>query len=112
MLGVVSIDDQLTVRDPSVPYVYTSWLDPFVPYAGSWYMVAARAASPDGAIQDRIKTEFALSPFVLPQDIQVRVQSGKATLTGTVHSYRERQAAAIEAIEAGAIAVDNELKVG
>ncbi len=112
MPGVTAVDDQLTVRDPSVPYVYTSWLDPFVPYAESWYMLGARATSSDSTLQDRIKSEFALSPFVQPQDVLVHVQDGKATLTGTVHTYREREAAAIEAIQAGAIAVDNALKVG
>jgi len=44
--------------------------------------------------------------------VQVAVSNGKVTLTGTVHSYRERQAAAENAFEAGAVAVDNELKVG
>jgi osmotically-inducible protein OsmY len=112
MPGVMTITDQLTVRDPLIPYVYTTWLDPFVPYAESWYIVGPSPSVPDAVIQERIKNEFSWNPFVLPQDVQVKVQSGKAILTGTVHSYRERNAAGVSAIRGGAVAVDNELKVG
>jgi hypothetical protein len=37
--------------------------------------------------------------------------NGKATLTGTVQTLRERQAAAQCALEGGAVLIDNELKL-
>ncbi len=112
LAGVTNVDNQLQVRDPVVPYVYVSYLDPFTPYVETWYTVSPRPLETDTAIRDRIQAEFSWSPFVRPQDVQVAVSNGKVTLSGTVHSYRERQAAAENAFEAGAVAVENELKVG
>ena len=112
LAGVTNVDNQLQVRDPAVPYVYVSYLDPYTPYVETWYTISARPLETDTGIRDRIQAEFSWSPFVRPQDVQVAVSNGKVTLTGTVHSYRERQAAAENAFEAGAIAVDNELRVG
>jgi osmotically-inducible protein OsmY len=45
------------------------------------------------------------------KNIDVRVESAKATLTGNIGSYRERIAAAESAYDAGALAVDNQLQV-
>lgn len=43
--------------------------------------------------------------------ITVEVEDGVATLTGTVESWGEYRAAAENALEGGAIMVDNELEV-
>jgi osmotically-inducible protein OsmY len=41
----------------------------------------------------------------------VHVADGRATLSGIVHNYRERWAAAEAAVMAGAISVENELRI-
>ncbi|WP_262490658.1 BON domain-containing protein [Hymenobacter amundsenii] len=45
------------------------------------------------------------------QDIEVQVRYGRATLTGTVDTWPERQQAALEVYEAGARDVNNHLRV-
>jgi BON domain len=94
------------------PYVYSAYLDPFTPYVATWYVLSAQPLGTDSDITNRIKDGFLWSPFVHSGDIHVSVVNGKATLTGTVRSYRERQAASDNALDAGAVVVDNELKVG
>jgi osmotically-inducible protein OsmY len=110
--GVTLVDDELKVREPGIPYVYSAYLDPYTPYVTTWYVLSARPLETDSDITTRIKNGFLWSPFVHASSIHVNVVNGKATLTGTVHSFRERQAASDNALDAGAITVDNELKVG
>lgn len=112
LAGVTKVDNQLKVREPAVPYVYSAYLDPFSPYVETGYIISPRPTETDADIQNHVQTEFSWSPFVHPEDVHVEVLSGKVTLTGTVQTFRERQAAAQSAFEAGAIAVDNEIKVG
>ncbi|MEO8902808.1 MAG: BON domain-containing protein [Polyangiaceae bacterium] len=109
--NITSVDDQLAVRDQATPYVHSPWLDPFAPDVDSQYVIGIRPQASDTDIKHRIQADLKRSLFVGPEDLQVRVEDGKATLTGTVHTYRERQAAADSAVGAGASAVDNELKV-
>jgi hypothetical protein len=108
---VTNVDDQLHVLNPAVPYVYAAYLDPFTPYVAAWYVGSSQPLESDSKIQDRINAEFSWSPFVYPQDVHVAVAKGKVTLTGTVQSFVERSAAVQSAFEAGAISVDDELKV-
>jgi osmotically-inducible protein OsmY len=110
--GVTRVDDELTVREPSSPYVFSPYLDPYTPYVGTWYFVPSKPAASDAELTTRINTDLQESPFVHADLIHVRVQDGKATLTGTVPTFRDRNVATREAFQAGAIAVDNELKVG
>nr|WP_269433863.1 BON domain-containing protein [Desulfosarcina widdelii] len=62
-------------------------------------------------MEEDIQNEFFWSPFVNGEDIQVRVEEGKATLTGTVDSLREFKAATENACEGGAAIVNNRLIV-
>jgi osmotically-inducible protein OsmY len=110
--GVTLVDNQLAVREPAVPYVYSAFLDLYTPYVETWYVISARPLGTDADITDRIKTGFFWSPFVHSGDVHVSVENGRATLTGTVQSFRERQAAENSALAAGAVSVDDELKVG
>jgi osmotically-inducible protein OsmY len=112
LAGVTNVDNRLQVLDPAVPYVYAAYLDPFTPYVEAWYVVSPRPLEADSKIQDRINAEFSWSPFVRPEDVHVVVSGGRVTLTGTVQTFRERRAAGESALEAGAVSVDNELKVG
>ena len=65
----------------------------------------------DWMIRQDIEEEMFWSPFVDANQVDVTVNDGLATLTGTVDSWRERRTASEEALEAGAIAVDNDLEV-
>ena len=50
--------------------------------------------------------------FFDPDNVQVRADGGKVTLTGTVQSYHERQVAAETAWSAqGTTAVENDIEV-
>jgi osmotically-inducible protein OsmY len=111
MAGVTLVDNGLEVRDQAIPYVYSAYVDPFMPYVETWYMIGLRPTGTDAEIKSRIESEFSWSPFVHPDDVHVTVQNGKATLTGTVPTFREREAAAGCALEAGAVMVDNQVKV-
>ncbi|MEO8904830.1 MAG: BON domain-containing protein [Polyangiaceae bacterium] len=112
LAGVTHVADNLQVKDQVVPYVYSAWLDPYAPFVDAWYVISPHPSGSDSMIEQRMKADFAWSPFILPQDIQIHVENGKATLTGKVQTSRERRAAAEAAIEAGAISVENRLKLG
>ncbi len=105
-------DDQLEVRDKATPYVYSPWIDPFIPYADSRYRFGPVSGDSDYNIEQRIEAELSSNAFIVRENVQVRVKNGTAILTGTVQSLREREAAADSAVDAGAMAVDNQLKVG
>jgi len=109
--GVKNVNNQLEVRDQLVPYVYSEFVDPDLPYVSTWYVFAVKPSGSDEQIRSRIESEFSWNAFVHPESVHVQVDHGKATLTGNVHSLREREAAAQCALEAGAVAIDNELKV-
>ncbi|HEX4515665.1 MAG TPA: BON domain-containing protein, partial [Polyangiaceae bacterium] len=109
--GATAVDDKLGVRDQLIPYVYSAYVDPYLPYVESWYVIGARPFGTDNDIKNRIESELTWSPFVHPSEVHVSVMNGKATLTGTVQTLRERQAAAQCALEGGAVLIDNELKL-
>jgi osmotically-inducible protein OsmY len=109
--GVKAVKDDLVVRQPNAPYIYSSYLDPYEPYAAGWYMIAPRTTTSDAELEQRIDTEIRRSPFVPPDDVHVQVNDGKATLTGTVATSKERETAGNDAFLAGATGVDNELKL-
>ena len=65
----------------------------------------------DHEILQDIQDELWWSPFIDSDNINVAVNDGLVTLTGTVHSWREKQIAGENAREGGAIAVKNKLTV-
>ena len=75
----------------------------------------ARPGSPDpdsdSALASRIRERYSWSASLHGQDIEVTVSHGRATLTGTVDSWPERQQATLAAYEAGAHDVNNYLRV-
>jgi osmotically-inducible protein OsmY len=66
---------------------------------------------PDSEIKDEVKDQLWWSPFVDSDDVNVEVDNGVATLTGTVDTWSERQDAEENAYEGGAKDVDNNLNV-
>jgi osmotically-inducible protein OsmY len=67
--------------------------------------------SPDLALAARIRGRYNWSAGLHDQDVTVQVANGRATLTGTVDTWLDRQLAAQEAREAGAHEVNNHLHV-
>lgn len=65
----------------------------------------------DLAIEDEIEDEMFWSPFVDSDRVDVEVQDGVASLSGTVDSWREYRKAEENAYEGGAVVVDNNLVV-
>ena len=66
---------------------------------------------PDAVIQREIESELWWSPFVDSDDITVTVKAGIATLSGTVDSYMEYEAAMDNAREGGARRVESLLTI-
>jgi osmotically-inducible protein OsmY len=65
-----------------------------------------------GGLSDDITHALHRSWFFDPDNVQVRADGGKVTLTGTVQSYHERQVAAETAWSAqGTTAVENDIEV-
>ena len=65
----------------------------------------------DREIYDAVESELFWSPFVDSDAVSIDVSDGVVTLTGEVGSRHERELAADNAIEGGALAVDNDLTV-
>ncbi|GAB3868370.1 hypothetical protein GCM10028824_13060 [Hymenobacter segetis] len=68
-------------------------------------------ADPDYALAERIRRRHYWSAGLYHQDVNVKVENGVATLTGTVDTWFDREQAGFEAYEAGARFVNNELQV-
>ena len=67
--------------------------------------------NPDLALAARIRTRYCWLAGLHDQEVAVQVAGGRATLTGTVDTWLNRQLAAQEALEAGAHEVNNHLHV-
>lgn len=65
----------------------------------------------DREIHGAIHDELLWSPFVDAEQVDIDVQDGKVTLTGTVETWREYYAAEENAYEGGALIVSNRLEV-
>ncbi len=66
---------------------------------------------PDPQIREDVQDQLWWSPFVDSDDVNLEVDDGVVTLTGTVATYGERQAAEDNAYEGGAKDVVNDLMV-
>jgi osmotically-inducible protein OsmY len=66
---------------------------------------------PDPQIRQDVQDQLWWSPFVDSDDVDLEVDNGVVTLTGTVDTYGERQAAEDNAYEGGAKDVVNNLMV-
>ncbi len=110
--GVNFVDNNLVVSDTVNSYVYDPYVDSYDPYGYDWYDYdRPYTFETDADIEDDIEDELWWSPFVDSDQVSVTVENAEATLTGTVDSVMERQAAAENAIEGGAVSVDNELTI-
>ncbi|AMR25559.1 hypothetical protein A0257_23000 (plasmid) [Hymenobacter psoromatis] len=77
------------------------------PYPGA--LRPAAYPNADFALAERIRGLYFWSASLHNQDVEVLVENGRATLTGTVATWLDREQAAFDAYEAGAQRVDNDL---
>ena len=80
----------------------------------AWRPGALRPAAysnADFVLAERIRMLYFWSASLHNQDVRVVVENGRATLTGTVDTWREREQAAFDAYEAGAHTVNNALRL-
>lgn len=109
--GVVGIENHLSVAD-DLQFIG----DPYVDgqSGGELDLDDYQVRNPgltDSELGEEIKSELWWSPFVDADDIDVTVDDGVATLTGTVESWSEYYTAANNAYDGGATLVDNNLTV-
>jgi len=110
--GVVLVDNGLIVRKDYGPFIRQPYVDE--PYTADyeWYDYRPRfPIKSDRQIRRDIEEELFWSPFVDADEVNVAVDNGEATLTGTVDSWSEYNAAANNAYDGGAVYVDNDLAV-
>lgn len=110
--GVTRVRNNLTVINP-IALIYDPYVYDWSIYDYAWYdgVPNSIANKDDWEIKQDIEDELAWSPFVDSEDVNVRVMNGIATLTGTVDSIRENNAAETNAFEGGAIGVINKLNI-
>jgi osmotically-inducible protein OsmY len=65
----------------------------------------------DYILEQRIRNHYYWSSLLHDQDINVMVQDGRVTLTGTVDTTLERKRAVEEAFACGALDINNHLHV-
>ena len=109
--GVVAVKNNLDVNYPTVTYHNFRW-DPYYVYNPYYYDWTRLPLISDLEIKSDIEDELFWSPFVDEDEVQVSVDNGTATLTGTVDDWNEFYSAAENAREGGATSVINKLKVG
>jgi osmotically-inducible protein OsmY len=111
--GVIEVKNQLEVRHAPYAFVHEPYLYPYYPHpADTWrHYIPTDQTRTDAQLRDAIENELAWTPYVDAEEITISVIDGRATLIGTVGSWRERQVATDNAFEGGAIAVINRLGV-
>jgi osmotically-inducible protein OsmY len=109
--GVIRVHNFLTVHDRSGA-AYEPYADDWAIYNYDWYTARGNLTpKTDWEISRDIEDELFWSPFVDSDQVKVDVEDGSAELTGTVDTWREREAAEENARQGGAIHVDNDLTV-
>lgn len=110
--GVVAVRNHLNVSSARDWLAYNPYVYDWNMYGWHRYGFTPRyTTKSDTEIKDDIESELWWSPFVDSDEVHVDVDDGVATLTGTVDTWAERQAATDNAYEGGATRVDNELAV-
>lgn len=111
--GVVSVDNNIEVDEYAAPYVYDPYLDAWCNYEYDWYahQLPSKTLKSDKRIKEDLQQELFWTPFVDADQVNIAVDEGIVTLTGRVDSWMEYHAAAENALEAGAVWVDNDMTV-
>lgn len=107
--GVIAVKNNIKVNDTNDRYFfgYYGWNTFYPPsHASSDYQLKS-----DNEIKRDIERQLWWSPFVNEGEVNVAVSNGKAILTGTVGSKREKLFAEIKAFDGGAKEVVNDIRV-
>lgn len=109
--GVTTVKNNLEV-DYGDALTYDPYLDENYIYDYDWYdYQPSYTFETDAEIKDDISDEMWWSPFVDEDEVTVSVENGVATLTGTVDSLSEQDAAIENAYEGGATWVVNKIEI-
>ena len=113
VVGVTKINNRLKTDLPRSPYRYNPYIDPYYPdfYHWDYFAPPGSPMTLDEELELNIHDELWWSPLVDADQVNVSVLNGTATLTGTVDSSAEREAAAKNAYDGGARSVRNQLEV-
>ncbi|MBC7449053.1 MAG: BON domain-containing protein [Hymenobacteraceae bacterium] len=103
--GVVEVENRVDVPAPLDRHGRQSG------FRGPGAFHPAASANPDYALTERIRMRYFWSVGLHDQEVQVLVENGRATLTGTVDTWQDRKQAALDAYEVGARDVNNHLRV-
>jgi osmotically-inducible protein OsmY len=111
--GVTAVNNNLKVEDGKEVYTHDPLVDEWYIYDYDWYERPDRDGTKktDWEISEDVQDQFFWSPFVDGDQVRVTVEGGIVTLEGLVDTWAERAAATENAYEAGAVAVDNNLRV-
>lgn len=110
-MGVVDVRNNIEVhRDYGYDYKYYNFYG-WNSYYPPLYDINRPSLVSDTEIKNNIESELWWSPYVNEGDVDVTVINGTAVLQGTVDTEREKLFAEINAIEGGAVEVDNNIAV-
>ncbi len=110
--GVQDVDNALDVRDHYTPLVYGPYVDDLAWANVRWYQPSSYSVPiSDRKLKSRVEQEIWWSPFVDLMDVDVAVENGVVRLSGEVDSWSEKHAAIMNAYEAGAGWVVDDLDV-
>lgn len=104
--GVMELDNRLKVAGPPTWQQAQQWLG----QSNSTAPAAAAGLHSDHALAERIRQRYFWSATLHDEDVEVRVDNGRATLNGTVDTWFDRKQAAMLAFEVGARDVNNHLR--
>lgn len=108
--GVVNVHNNLVAANGTAftydPYLDDTYLDSdWYDYEPDYNLLS------DSKLEEDIENELYWSPFVNEDDVNIQVDDRRVTLSGSVGSPMERRQAEMNAWQAGAKWVDNELTV-
>lgn len=110
--GVSEVNNRIMVQQDSEILTHSPFVDPWYTYDYDWYIYPDYLPTrSDADILAEIENEFFWSPFVDGDSVTVEVDDGLATLSGSVGSWFAYNAAVENALEGGAVAVNNELNI-
>ena len=111
-VGVMEVKNHLEVLDSVTWWGTEPLMSDFPPAGYRWYGPRRPDTSKsDEQIRRDIENQLWWSTQVDSDQVAVAVEDGGATLTGTVDSWRERDAATKNAYDGGAVMVRNKLDV-
>ena len=110
--GIEELHNYMTVRNQP-PRIATQWYSSprGVRMPGPYLAGPGFHRKTDRELHEDVESEFFWSPFVDGDEVMFDVENGTVTLHGTVETRKDAQAAVLNAYEAGALEVEDQLIV-